>query len=203
MTKNITKIIAGLGIVAGLGVAALPLGTYAANPQDVIVRVTITETVGTVEPKCTTAATSGAAGITLPDADCGIEGVSNTGIRITIKDFDTDLNLVGQSGAAATGPQTIAPIGATSNLADVTLATAPTGGWGYSFDTNSAPGLTKNPAHTGWNGITAADVMLASSTVPVDLDTTPATLSFRTATIASQAPGVYEDVVTITVSVNP
>ena len=202
MTKNITKIIAGLGIVAGLGIAALPLSTYAGS-DDIVVRVTIDETVGTVEPDCSTsAAPAGAAGVPL-DSTCGIDGVSNTGIRILLKDFDSNLNLVGQSGPAATGPATIAPIGATANLADINATTAASGGWGYQFVVNGAVGLTKNPAHTGWNGITASDVMLASSTAPVDLDTNTPALNFRTFTPASQTPGVYEDTVTVTVSVNP
>ena len=40
MTKT-TKIIAALGVVAGIGVAALPISSFAASTQDVTVRVTI------------------------------------------------------------------------------------------------------------------------------------------------------------------
>jgi hypothetical protein len=41
-TKSITKIIAALGVVAGLGVAALPLASYAANEQTADVDITVT-----------------------------------------------------------------------------------------------------------------------------------------------------------------
>lgn len=39
--KNITKLIAGLGVVAGLGAAMLPLGSYAASEQNVELSVTV------------------------------------------------------------------------------------------------------------------------------------------------------------------
>ena len=40
MTKS-TKIIAALGVIAGLGVAALPIGAFAASTQEVTVKVNI------------------------------------------------------------------------------------------------------------------------------------------------------------------
>lgn len=41
MSKNLTKVIAGLGVVAGLGAAMLPLGTYASNEATAALSVNV------------------------------------------------------------------------------------------------------------------------------------------------------------------
>jgi len=73
MTKRITKVIAALGVVAGLGVAALPLGSYAA--QDQLVSVIVSAS-GAGTPDCT-------------GNECDIPGTNNaTGQTVTIADKD-------------------------------------------------------------------------------------------------------------------
>jgi hypothetical protein len=192
MAKKITKVIAALGVVAGLGIAALPLSSYA---EDVDVIVEILPTIGTVEPGCDEVDTDGGAGEEI-DGECGIAGSSNTGIKISIKDKDTVLNLVHTNGT-----DTIAPIAATTPLANFTFTNG-IFGWGYNF-ASSATGLTVvSGFDTNYRAITASDVMVASSIVPVTMTSSNTKFNFRAVTPATQVPGIYKDIVTITVAVN-
>lgn len=74
MCKNITRVIAGLGIVAGIGLSALPLSSYAASP-DVIISVTVGDS-GAGTPDCT-------------GTECFIPGTNNpNGQTLTLADKD-------------------------------------------------------------------------------------------------------------------
>ena len=48
--SKVTKTIAALGVVAGLGVAALPLASYAADTQNIAVEAKIGETLSVGTP---------------------------------------------------------------------------------------------------------------------------------------------------------
>ena len=82
--SKITKTIAALGVVAGLGVAALPLASYAADTQNIAVQATIGETLTVTAP--TSATTNHLSGFTL-----------------NIKDSDSETGLTGTSGTIAAG----------------------------------------------------------------------------------------------------
>ncbi len=204
MAKRITKIIAALGVVAGLGIAALPISSYAAeeSSQDVTVRFTINETTGTVAPSCesNTAGSTGAAGEAI-EGTCDLGGSSNTGIQIKIKDKD--------STTAAThtdNTTTIPALSGTANLTDSAFAFAnlgtgnlPSGGaWGYKFTAGSTAGLTVQGNYGNWNGVTASDVTVAQADAAVNMN--GAKFDFRAVTPASQKPGVYSDIVVVTVT---
>lgn len=196
MTKAITKVIAGLGIVAGLGVAALPLSSYAASEEssNVTVNVTINDTIGTVSPDCANSSGEGAAGTSI-NSSCGISGSSNAGISILIKDADSTLNLV-------SGSNTIAPIGGVltdANFAFTNIANinAGNGGWGYAVASSDA-GITVTSGYTDYNPITATDVKVAGTTAASTVSNT--SINFRAVTPASQAPGTYTDTVVVTVT---
>ncbi len=199
MTKKITKVIAALGVVAGLGVAALPLSSYAA---DVTVSFTIQETVGTVDPNCSSGVTdTEPAGADL-HGECNLEGSSNTGIQISIKDADSNLNLV-------SGTNNITPIGAVISDANFTTANLSTinsgaGGWGFRFSAG-ANAVSNNLSHTtgydSFNAITAADQVIAkSSNITSPTHTVGASISFRAVVPPSQPAGTYTDIVTVTVA---
>lgn len=201
MTKTITKIIAGLGVVAGLGIAALPLSTYAntSASKNIPVTVTINDTIGTVEPSCTSTAGQGAAGAVIGSV-CEIDGSSNAGITIKLK--ATSSTALTHSDTSTT----IAAIGATANLTDAAfIGGGATEGWGFKFDAGSTANLnvsdtsgTGGTNYGNWNGITASDVVIAKSTAAVTMN--GAELKFRTVTPASQKPGVYTGAVTLTVT---
>jgi len=221
MTKTITKIVAALGIVAGLGVAALPLGSYAAA-ENVQVQVRINTTIGSVAPDCgispNFATTATVAAGVLAESNCYISGSSNTGITINVKDTDgTVLGLTGYSdgfeGSTING-SVIPPINAqlTSanfSIANIAAINSGAGGWGYQFVTGSSTGnLAVNTTAVGgtataslWNAITGTDVLVASSNAPTTM--TGAAFNFRTATPTTQAAGYYSNIITITVATTP
>jgi len=206
MTKSITKVIAALGVVAGLGVAVLPLSSYA-DSKDVTVQITIEATTGTVNPGCTTASDSGGAGEII-EADCSMTGSSNTGVKISIADKDSNLNLVGNQSPT---PENIPALSATANLSDAQFDPAnlgtsvPSGGaWGFKFVVGASTNLTTQGNYGNWNGITASDVVVAQSpNATVGVDMAGSKFSFRAVTPPSQAPGIYTDVVVVTVDTLP
>ena len=214
MTKRITKIIAALGVVAGLGIAALPLGSYAAPvAEDVLVKITIEPTTGTVDPDCGDAEYAGAAGAAL-NAECEITGSSNTGISIAIRDTgaDTTLDPVSTISLALTAPggATIPTIGATANITSAnfifaninqTYLNSGAGGWGYNFIKGTSSNLDIKTGYEGYNGVTASDVIVAESPSATTATVLAgAKFNFRAVTPITQAPGVYTNWVTITVS---
>jgi hypothetical protein len=224
MTKTITKVVAALGVVAGLGVATLPLSSYAAA-ETVEVQLRINTTTGSISPDCGVptasadhASTATVAAGVLAESNCYITGSSNTGITINIKDTDgTALGLTGYSdgfqGATPNG-SVIAPIGAqltdtNFTIANISSINSGAGGWGYQFVTGSSTGgLAVNTANVGgsssaslWNAITGTDRLVASSAGATTM--TGASFNFRTATPTTQAAGYYSNTVTITVATTP
>ena len=72
--SKVTKTIAALGVVAGLGVAALPLASYAADTQNIAVEAEIGSTISVETPTAATvelaptygaAATTGSSSVTV------------------------------------------------------------------------------------------------------------------------------------------
>lgn len=220
MTKRITKIIAALGVTTGLGVAALPLSSYAAtSTDDVTVEVRIEPTTGTVSPECTTAEATVGAGEDAEDT-CAIGGSSNTGITISISDSATGKNgtslaLTGYSDAfegntaltpaAAINPIASALDNSAFNVGSIASINGGAGGWGYRFNTGGTTGLTLALAadsvvanNSKWNPLTSTATTVASSTGGVTLS--GAAFGFRAVTPPSQTPGFYSNAVTVTVT---
>ena len=85
MTKY-AKIMATFGVLAGLGVASLPLATFAANNSETTVKVTVQEGISIANDNAT--------------ADAGNK---TPGLKITVKDKDEDTSLraAGITGSVA------------------------------------------------------------------------------------------------------
>lgn len=185
---TITKIAAVLGIIAGLGVSAMPLTSYAA-PQDVEVKVTINSTIGGTGVNCTEASTSGAAGVQLSEV-CTYSASSNNGLTIAIKDKDAVLNLV-------SGVNTIAPIAS----AETATGNLTKNGWGYKFGniTGVAGVAGTNSNAEKFTPITASNVTVFTTSTA---GAVAGDFTFAAKTPESQATGTYTDVVTITTTAN-
>ena len=93
MTKY-AKIMATFGVLAGLGVASLPLATFAANNSETTVKVTVQEGISIANDNATADAgnkTPGEAG----SATSNLTAATNNaaGLKITVKDKDEDTSL--------------------------------------------------------------------------------------------------------------
>ncbi|MDO4967504.1 MAG: hypothetical protein Q4E70_01930 [Candidatus Saccharibacteria bacterium] len=188
MTKS-TKFVAALGIAAGLGVAALPLGTFAVTTavtpygtspatQDVEVELVISNAVGIAsdKAKCSTEM--------MPNATASCANIisigtnDRNGMTLTVKDADAELRLVGNQAT----PSYIA-------ATDGTLI-AGTNGW------NISGGLLSNKAITA----TEQNVYVGDTTSGAEERDVNMTYNF--ATDVDQAQGTYSDVITYTVTAN-
>ena len=125
MSKTITKVIATLGVVAGLGVAALPLTSYAAHSEvDVYIEV---------EGLLTVAAA--ATDLDLGQTDASVAAVPQTTIvTVTDNSGGTHDIVMGVDNAAASAalihtstPTNLIPASATNVIAG-------TAGWQYAHD---------------------------------------------------------------------
>lgn len=189
MTKFITRSIAVLGVVAGIGVAALPAMSYATS-KNVELSVTVQPTLSGTEVICEdglTPATIGAGSATT--LSCDISYQSNGEATVSIKDADSTLDLT-------SGSNTIAPISAAA--ADVTGE-----GWGYKFTVDKAGATSGGLTATNdqYNPITASDFTIASNTAPLT-ETATGTFDFKVSTLKNTEAGTYTDTVTISITAN-
>jgi hypothetical protein len=164
-TKSITKIIAALGVVAGLGVAALPLASYADSDSET---VQITVTVGgsfTITTFGSTGYqghdTAGAVSLTpalgSPASDTAgariISNISGTYNMYVGTPYNSSLDTTGlfldgkNSGNANVNTETIVAV--TDNSANLSSTTAQ---WGYKFNgacnATAVTGLTSGCGNT-------------------------------------------------------
>lgn len=185
MSKTITKIIAGVGIVAGLGVAALPLSSYA---KDVEVSFQIKPTLAAAPTICDAATAAAVNANTVANVDCTVEYSSNGGASVSIKDKDSTLDLVSGSNVIPAITTTPASL------------TAGTPGWGYKFAATTpgagSGGLSANS--TNYAGVTASTVTVGSNTLPVT--NAKGTFTFSAASSLTTPAGTYTDTVTIEVT---
>ena len=93
MTKY-AKIMATFGVLAGLGVASLPLATFAANTSETTVKVTVQEGISIANDNATADAGSKTPGET-GSATSNLTAATNNaaGLKITVKDKDNDTSL--------------------------------------------------------------------------------------------------------------
>lgn len=191
MTKT-TKIIAALGVAAGLGIAALPSGaifadadstslplTYGSSPAttNVTVQLTVGEAIAIAVDSDTCAATA-TIGSTATCAGVVAAGTNVArGFKIEVTDADSTLELT-----SSTTTDTIAAVSGT-------LTGGMTGG--------------------GWN-ITGGSLTSAAITTGQQTVHTQATagvrevnMTYNFATAADQAAATYSDTITYTATVNP
>lgn len=189
MTKTI-KAFAILGVVAGLGVAALPLSSYAADPsQDIKVQLTLDDYISCEMSKdaestvtITDIVNNGAAQTN--STSINVKTNSTKGYKVTIKSKTSETALVNTTeGVTASIP-----------ALGTAVATIPTGesAWGY-----------KGGDITNFTGVTATDATLKTSEAKATSnDGDDIEVTFGAAASASQAPGTYEQTVVLTAAVN-
>lgn len=196
MSKNLTKVLAGFGVAAGLGVALLPLSTYALT-SDVDVSFKINPTLGGNESICTAAdGTSDAiaAGL-VASVDCVIGYSANGGASVSIVDKDGTNTLVGTNAS-----NTIAAFSTSANQASLTAGTE---GWGYKFAATTAGaasgGLTAITNAANYNGVPIGTALtVGSNTAPVT--NAQGTFTFGVQTAITTAADTYSDTVTIAIT---
>ena len=187
-----SKIVATLGVVTGLGIASLPIATFAAptpldgsvpDHQNVVVQLTVGDAVAVAVDSGTANA-----GVASPNqtknATTEVSYATNhsTGMTVYVKDADEDTNMTaGLSGSPVAGTNVIA--------ADTQGATAGSGTWSIKG------GLLSADTAMVKNSQTALKVQ--ESNAPVD---TSVTMTYNIATGGSQLPGTYQDTIVYTVA---
>lgn len=172
MTKS-TKIIAALGVIAGLGVAALPIGAFAASTQEVTVKVNIDSSISLGVDQAMTQVTMAPnqADSTSLKTKLTVATNNAAGYKLEVKDKDADTSL--KSGA--------------NSIPAAASVTAGTAAWNVKGgDKVFASGAA----------ITAADQLVAESNAPAASAQTDMTYGVSTA--SNQASGTYQDIITYT-----
>ncbi|MFV0484620.1 MAG: hypothetical protein ACK5MU_00070 [Candidatus Saccharimonadales bacterium] len=197
MSKTITKIFAGVGIVAGLGMAILPISSYAAT-QDVDVSFKINATLGGSETICTSASNVAGGGIAAgltAEVTCAISYSANGGASVSIVDKDATNTLVGSNPS-----NTIVAFSPTANLSGLTAGTE---GWGYKFAVTTpgagTGGLSAIANAANYNGVpTGTALTVGSNTAPVT--SAAGTFTFGVQTAVTTVADTYSDTVTIAIT---
>lgn len=175
--SKITKTIAALGVVAGLGVAALPLASYAATTQNISVEAKIGETLSVETPTVATVQltpTNGAAAVN-GTSSVTVKTNHHSGFTLNIKDSDSDTGLTGTSGTIAAG----------------TTLNGTVSAWAY-----------KGGDTTEFTAITKSDVALKETDAPTAAAGETVEITFAVAADADQAAGTYTGGVTVTAVAN-
>ena len=165
--SKVTKTIAALGVVAGLGVAALPLASYAANPTPVNLTASLDDSLS----------------LSVTETELAFE-LENGGAVVTDETAATvttnngkgyDLNIKAASGDGAL----------TSTVGSYTIPAGPaaqgTSAWGYNTDGGDT-----------YTAVTATDVSIASSTAPTPTAGTTTNITIGVSADATQEAGTYK-----------
>lgn len=185
------KIVATLGVITGLGIASLPVATFAApialdgsvpSTQNVVVQLTVGDAVA-VSADNGTANGGNAAPNQAKNATSGISYATNAanGMVVNVKDVDEDTNMTvsGHTGTVA-GTDVIA--------AGTTGSTAGSGSWSIKGGLLTADTAMVKQSETA--------LKVAESTGPVN---TSLNMTYDIATGGSQLPGTYQDTIVYTV----
>lgn len=200
MTKALTKVMAGLGIVAGLGVAALPLSSYAAaDIDDILVKVTVNSmfTVsasGNIELTNATATSSpdGITTVTVTDNDGGTHA-----IYMGILEASASAGLIGTVGNA---------IGTTIPASATAVANG-TAGWQYGYSVGTAVDFdaltTKTqPVQYTDTGNTTGGTPIAA-TGSVSSGTATYTIGAKAGVSTTTPDGTYQNTIRVYATENP
>lgn len=185
------KIVATLGVITGLGIASLPVATFAApialdgsvpSTQNVVVQLTVGDAVA-VSADNGTANGGNAAPNQAKNTTSGISYATNAanGMVVNVKDVDEDTNMTvsGHTGTVA-GTDVIA--------AGTTGSTAGSGSWSIKGGLLTADTAMVKQSETA--------LKVAESNGPVN---TNLNMTYNIATGASQLPGTYQDTIVYTV----
>lgn len=184
------KIVATLGVITGLGIASLPVATFAApialgstpSTQNVVVQLTVGDAVA-VSADNGTANGGNAAPNQAKNATSGISYATNAanGMEVNVKDVDEDTNMTvsGHTGTAA-GTDVIA--------AGTTGSTAGSGSWSIKGGLLTADTAMVKQSETA--------LKVAESNGPVNANLN---MTYNIATGGAQLPGTYQDTIVYTV----
>ena len=185
------KIVATLGVITGLGIASLPVATFAApialdgsvpSTQNVVVQLTVGDAVA-VSADNGTANGGNAAPNQAKNATSGISYATNAanGMVVNVKDVDEDTNMTvsGHTGTVA-GTDVIA--------AGTTGSTAGSGSWSIKGGLLTADTAMVKQSETA--------LKVAESNGPVNANLN---MTYNIATGGSQLPGTYQDTIVYTV----
>ena len=183
-----SKIVATLGVITGLGIASLPLASFAApiplvdgtpKSANVKVQLTVGDAVA-IAVNSNDANAGNAAPNQTKNAATTVSYATNksTGMTLTVKDADVDTNMT----AGHTGTDVIA--------AGTQGAVAGQGQWSIKG------GLLATDTAMVKSNETALKV--AESSAPVNTDVA---VTYNISTGASQLPGIYEDTIVYTAAV--
>lgn len=185
MSKIATKVIAGLGVVAGLAMATLPLTSYvsaASDTENVTVNVDVasTITINSATTPVNIAFTAAQLGTTRT-GDCTVSVSTNNsaGYKLTLSMISSDAN----AGALKSPNSTIAK--SANTFASPAALTA--GTWGYRISSFTANMYAGVPA-------AAAAQQIKTTSAPASADSTVVTFAARVAN--TQASGTYTNQVT-------
>ena len=172
MTKY-AKIMATFGVLAGLGVASLPLATFAANNSETTVKVTVQEGISIANDNATADAgnkTPGEAGTATSNLAAATNNAAGLKITVKDKDEDTSLRAAGITGSVA-------------GVDFIPTAASGTGSWSL-----KGGDLTVETA-----------LVVKNTTGP---STEAVAMTYRIEPGAAQRQGTYEDVIVYTVTKN-
>ena len=186
------KIVATLGVITGLGIASLPVATFAAPialdgsvpaTQNVVVQLTVGDAVA-VSADNGVANGGNAAPNQAKNATSGISYATNAanGMIVNVKDADEDTNMTAGHTGTVAGTDVIA--------AGTQGAVAGQGQWSIKG------GLLATDTAMVKSNETALKV--AESSAPINTDVT---VTYNISTGASQLPGTYEDTIVYTAAV--
>ena len=181
MTKY-AKIMATFGVLAGLGVASLPLATFAATTSETTVKVTVQEGVSISNDNTTADAgnkTPGEAGTATSNLTAGTN--SAAGLKITVKDKDNDTSLRDATITGSIAGEDFIPTAASG------VGTWSLKGGDLTVDTAMVP-----QSHT-------TGLVVKNTTGP---STEHVPITYRIEPGTAQRQGTYEDVIVYTVAKN-
>lgn len=183
MTKY-AKIMATFGVLAGLGVASLPLATFAANNSETTVKVTVQEGISIANDNTTVDAgnkTPGEVGSVTANLTAATNNAA--GLKITVKDKDTDTSLRNTSPSVT---------GSVAGVDIIPTGTSGAGTWSIKGgDLAVETAMVGSDHHTG---------LVVKNTAGPSTENVPVT--YRIEPGAAQRQGTYEDVIVYTVTKN-
>lgn len=193
--SKMTKTIAALGVVAGLGVAAMPLSSYAAEVSNTgasqaAVDVTVSATVGnSISITASEGTVSLGSGNIIANQDVA-EGSTDVtistnnaqGYQLRIKDKDSTLALMPAADGTATGIAAGVPAKGTN-------------AWGYKAS-STADGVSVDI--TDYTAIKATNQQIAEKSSASAADGDTITVTFGVTIDSTILPDTYSDVVTLT-----
>ena len=201
MSKS-TKIIAALGVVAGLGVAALPLSSFAATTGDVNVKVEVGSTISmtiddadhSTTPLEKTVAMNNNSSDNSLTASVKVTTNDDDGYILTVKDKAGDGAAL--KGALSSNTQTIPAFTVKqTNLASLTTDTY---GWGMMAANSNANATIGSNFSGGYGPVSDTDqaVVTVSGTAASD----ETTITYGIVTKSDQVADTYSNLITYTVT---